>query len=251
MKKYQVLWLSFLVLGFSQLFGCSGKEIDEGNVQELYTDAEDDIKDKRYLLALDKLKTIKNKFPYSHLATQAKLRIADVYFAEENFIEAASAYESFRDMHPKHEKADYVIFQIGESYFNQLPGTVDRDITGASKSIEAYRELLTLYPKSQYADQAKQHLAEAHEKLAGKEQYVADFYFKRDMFDSAAARYEKITNQFSGTSVEQYAYWQWAQSLIEQEKIDEARHVFRVYLARHPHGAYAQQASRWLDQKER
>src|SRR5688572_1079635 len=111
--------LPLAILAAVAVTACSGQKIDENNPQDLYKDAEEDIQDKRFAMALDKLKSLKNKFPYSHLATQAKLRIADVYFDEESYIEAAGAYESFRDMHPKHEKADYVLFRIGESYFNQ------------------------------------------------------------------------------------------------------------------------------------
>ncbi|MBI3544772.1 MAG: outer membrane protein assembly factor BamD [Deltaproteobacteria bacterium] len=243
-KFFCVVWA---LVAAMQLAACSGKKVDEGNPQELFKDAEEDIHDKRYQMALDKLKGLKNKFPYSHLATQAKLRIADVYFDEESFIEAAAAYESFRDMHPKHEKADYVLFRIGESYFNQLPGGVDRDLGPAGKSIDAYRELLNLYPKSQYVGEATKHLSEATERLAGKEKYIADFYYRQEQFDSAAGRYEKMTTRFPNTSSEQYAYWRWGQSLIRDQKQDEAKHVYRVYLTRYPTGTYAKDVGDWLD----
>lgn len=246
--RYRFFYVFLALMAAAQVFvGCSGKKVDESDPQALYKDAEEDITDKRYTMALDKLKSLKNKFPYSHLATQAKLRIADVYYDEESYIEAAGAYESFRDMHPKHEKADYVIFRIGESYFNQLPSGVDRDLGPAQKAIEAYRELIQLYPKSQYVDQARKHLDESTERLAGKERYIADFYFKHDMYDSAAARYEKITTKFPGTESDQYAYSHWAASLIKQEKNDEAKHVYRVYLSRYPSGTYARAAGDWLD----
>lgn len=240
--------LTTMILGIAlNLAACSGKKVDENNPQELYKDAEEDITDKRYITALDKLKSVKNKFPYSHLATQAKLRIADVYFMEESYIESASAYESFRDMHPKHEKADYVMFRIGESYFNQLPATIDRDLGPATKAIDAYRELLTVYPNSQYTNDARTHMNEATERLAQKEKYIADFYYIREMYDSAAGRYEKITNRFPGTTTDQYAFWRLGQSLIQQNKLDEAKHAYRVYISRYPNGQYSQEVGNWLD----
>src|SRR6516162_7691851 len=152
MKYLLSLFIALLLVS-----GCSGKKVDESDPNALFKDAEEDVVDKRYSMALDKFKALKNKFPYSHYATQAKLRIGDVYYLEESFIEAAGAYETFRDMHPKHEKADYVMFRIGESYYNQLPGGVDRDLSPATKAIEAYRELTGLYPKSQYLPEADKH----------------------------------------------------------------------------------------------
>lgn len=247
--KYLVI-ASYLVSAF-YAGGCSSKRTDANNPQDLVNDAEEDIKDKRYIIALDKLKNVKNKFPYSHMATQAQIRIADVYFVEESYIEAAGAYETFREMHPKHEKSDYVLFRIGESYFLQLPDSSDRDHGPATKAIEAYRELIGLYPKSQYVNDAKAHLKDATEKLAEKERYVADFYYTRDMYDSAALRFEKIVTQFPNTSVEQEAYWNWAQSLMKQDKTDEVKHVLKLYISRYPAGEYAKSAGDWLEQHER
>lgn len=246
MKNY----LCVLLMGITaavQLSGCAGGAVDPNNPQQVYKDAEEDINDKRYTIALDKLKALKNKFPYSHVATQAKLRIADVYYMEESYIEAAAAYEAFRDMHPKHEKADYVIFRIGESYYNQLPDTADRDLSPATKAIDAYRELVGLYPKSEFINQAKQHLNDATERLAAKEKYIADFYYSRDMYDSAALRYEKITTRYPGTSIDQLAYWRLGQSLIKQNKLDEAKHAYRTYISRYPAGEYTKAAGDWLD----
>lgn len=254
--------LIFLVLALTPaLHSCSGKKVDENDPKSMYDDAEEEFRDKRFQAAVEKFKVVKNKFPYSNYSKLAALRIADVYFQEESYIEAAGAYETFRDLHPKSEKADYVLYQIGESYYNQYPGSIDRDLTPGSKAITAYRELLSLYPSSSYAEKAKSHLDESAEKLSEKERYVADFYFKRDMYDSAAKRYEKITSQFPGTKVEEYAYWRWGQSLYRQGSnpelsdkkgalIDETRHVFRVYLSRFPNGTYVKKVNSWLEKPE-
>lgn len=153
-------------------------------------------------MALDKLKTVKNKFPYSNYSKLALLKIADVSFLDEDFIAAAASYETFRDLHPKHEKADYVLFRIGESYFFQLPSTIDRDLTPASKAIDSYRELQTLYPKSEFIPESQKHQKESFELLSQKEKYIGDFYFKRDMFDSASKRFEKIATKYPNTGVQ-------------------------------------------------
>ena len=68
---------------------------------------------------IDKLKIIKNKYPYSKYALDASLRLADVYFLQESYTEAALAYESFRDLHPKHEKVPYAMFRIGTFLFQR------------------------------------------------------------------------------------------------------------------------------------
>ena len=241
MKRLRVL---LLVLPLLLHGACSSTKIDENNPDDLMKEAEADIKDKRYIQAGERLRIIKNKFPYSHVSTAAALRLADVAFLEESYGEAAASYESFRDLHPKHEKADYVIFRIGESYFKQMPDHEARDLTPGVKSIEAYEELGKLYPSSIHLPEAKAHLAEAKGRLASKERYIGDFYFKRDMYDSAAMRYEKLATQYAGTSFEEDAYMDWAESLHRQNKDDEARHVLQTYLSRFPEGRHTGRAKR-------
>lgn len=240
---FVIFSLSFSALSF---WGCSGKQVDENDPNALYKDAEEDVADERYTMALDKLKNIKNRFPYSNVAVQAKLRIADVYYLQESYIEAAGAYESFRELHPKNEKADYVLFRIGEAYYNQLPGSDDRDLGPATKAIDAYKELVGLYPKSQYLGEANTHMKVAIERLANKEKYIGDFYYKRRQFDSAAGRYQKVTTTYPETAVAQEAYWLLSQSLANDNKSDEAKHTLNVYLSRFPSGIYVKDAAEWL-----
>lgn len=259
-NRYRKIFLVlFAALSFSALFlSCSGKPVDDNDPKSVFEDAEEDIKDERYQMALEKLKNVKNKFPYSHYSTLAQLKIADVYFAEESFIEAAGAYETFRDLHPKHPKADYVLFQIGESYFFQLPDAIDRDLSPANKALEAYRELLGVYPKSENAGKARDRIKESLERLSEKERYIANFYFKQDQFDSAALRYGKVTRQYPGTTPEEGAYQSWAESLIAQSKqkefaetkpqlLEEVSRVYETYLSKYPSGKYEKTAKKWLD----
>src|SRR5436305_4595321 len=100
-------FLTVLVLLSILYAGCAGTPVDENDPASLFKDAESDIQSDHYQIAVEKLRSIKNKFPYSKYALDAQLRIADVYFLEESYAEAAAAYETFKDLHPKHEKAGY------------------------------------------------------------------------------------------------------------------------------------------------
>ena len=237
------MWRYLLVLVFftTTLVGfisCSGKSIDDSNASELLTAAEEDISDKRYIFALEKLRALKNKFPYSNLAIAAQLRIADVHFLDENFIEASSAYETFRDLHPKHEKSDYVQFRIAESYYFQLPSTIDRDLSAGYKAVVAYDELNQMYSKSEFLPTATEHKKDTLERLSRKEKYIADFYFARSKYDSASSRYEKIIQRYSGTKYEESSYWKLAQCLFNLSKKDDLYHLSKVYENRFPEGKY-------------
>jgi outer membrane protein assembly factor BamD len=203
MRRYLILPI-LLALSFSaasSLSGCSGKSIDESDPAQLYKDAEEDIESDHYQLAIDKLRVVKNKFPYSKYATDAQLKIADVYYLQESYAEAASTYELFRDLHPKHEKTPYAMVRIGMSYYNDMPSTVARDLTSASRALDAFNEFVRRFPSAPEAAEARTHIAEVRKTLAQKELTIGDFYVREDQFDSARARYNKILALYPDTEV--------------------------------------------------
>ncbi len=178
---------------------CSSISIDENDPAALLKEAEKDIQSDHYQIALDKLRTIKNKFPYSKYSLEAQLRIADVYFLQESFTEAGGAYESFRDLHPKHEKVGYAMFKAAKSYYLDSPSTIARDLTPAHKALTAYSDFLKRFPQAPEAEEAKKDVSQIRKLLSEKELYIGDFYFKRDLYDSAKNRYEKIIEFYSDT----------------------------------------------------
>lgn len=178
------------------LAACSGKTIDETDPVALMKEAEEEIKSDHYQIALEKLKIIKNKFPYSSVAVDAQIRVADVFYLQESWIEAAAAYESFRDLHPKHPKTPYAMYRTAKSYFNDAPGTIARDLTTVTKALEAYQSFLKKFPDSAEAAEGRADVIAIRLLLAEKELYIANFYFKNGQYHSAKPRYEKILEQY-------------------------------------------------------
>lgn len=197
------LWIMILLLVSAPAFlfvGCSTSKINESDPASMYKDAEEDISNDHYQIAIEKLKTIKNRFPYSKYAVDAQLKIADVYFRQELYPEAATSYEAFRDLHPKHEKAGYAILQVAKSYQLDFPGNIARDLTVVEKSLEAYYDFLRRFPEAPEAAEARKATHEIRSLLADKELYIADFYAKRNIQDSAKPRYQKIVDLFPDTA---------------------------------------------------
>lgn len=188
----------FLGLQLLTLVACSSLEKNSNTPEGAFAIAEEFDKGERYEEALRRYNDVKNKFPYSNYAIRAELAVADVYFKQESYPEAQVAYQSFRELHPKHPQIDYVTFRIGLSFYNQLPTTIDRDLTLANDVIATFDEVTRNFPSSQYAAEAKEKREEALKKLAAKEEYIADFYFKREIYDSALSRYEGLYIKYGG-----------------------------------------------------
>jgi outer membrane protein assembly factor BamD len=185
--------------------GCATEQAAAEDPAALYKDAEDEINSDHFLIALEKLKAIKNKYPYSKYATDAQLRIADVYYLQESYPEAAAAYETFRDLHPKHEKVPYAMFRIAKSYYQDMPDPIARDMTPAQKALDAYNDFLRRFPTAPEAAEAKKDVDGIRAQLAEKELYIGNFYYKRDFYLSAKGRYEKIVDLYADTPSAQEA----------------------------------------------
>lgn len=228
--------VSYLVLVtfVSSLIACATDDKNADTPEGLYAIAEEYEKNDRYEFAIQRYTEVKNKFPYSAMATRAELAIADVHYKAESWPEAQVSYQSFRDLHPKHPKIDYVTFRIAMSYYNQLPETVDRDLTLARDAISHFAEVVTKYPTSEYAKEAAEKRDDCLKRLAGKEEYIGDFYFNRGMFISALPRYEGILKNYPGLGLDAKALARAAVSASKAEQPDKAKRYISILSQKYP-----------------
>lgn len=190
------LFLSLVL--FLGLVGCASSDTKDNTAEALFARAQEYEKDDRYEEAIRRYQDVRAKFPYSPQALESELAVADVYYKQESFPEAQTSYQSFRDLHPKHAKIAYVYFRLALSLYMQMPETVDRDMSLAPETILAFSDLIKKFPNSEFIKEAQEKRSELIKKMAQKEIYVADFYFKRKTYDSALLRYEHILREFSG-----------------------------------------------------
>lgn len=189
---------AFALLSFLLILGCASDR-PEGKTQAevLFKEAQELVDDGRYILATEKLNQLKNQFPYSFYATPAELLQADILYKQESYVEAAAAYLLFKDFHPRHEQMPYVVFMTAESYYQQIPDTYDRDLQPAFEAIKYYNELSLRFPGSKYGKEADKKVKKAEGMIRDKEQYIADFYFKTEVYEAARWRYLNILDNFN------------------------------------------------------
>ncbi len=197
MRRKHLSLLALLFVGLNLWSGCSSGEIDDNDPAILMKDAEDDIDSSRYVLAIEKLQLVKNKHPYSKEAVDAALRLADVYYAQENFAEAAASYEAFADLHPKHEKIPYALYRVGLSHYSDAPDLIARDLSPLTRAEEGFKYFIEKFPTSEFTADAKLKLVDTRKRLAEKELYIANFYYKREMWEAAKGRFQKILSDYS------------------------------------------------------
>lgn len=214
--------------------GCSTTEHDQNTAEGLFASAQEFEKNDRFEIAAQKYNEVRNKFPYSSLALKAELAVADVHFKQEDYAAAQVSYQSFRELHPTHAQIDFVTFRIGLSYYNQLPETVDRDLSLALDAIHTFDDVIQKYPKSEYVAEAIEKKNDSLKKLAGKEDYIGDFYFKRGLYESALPRYEGLFEKYPGQGFDEKALARAAISAHKTLKQDKAVKYLAILKSKFP-----------------
>lgn len=249
--KSQILSFVFLLsllVSASALMSCSSKDLSESaSAEAAFNEASEFEKEERFEEALTKFSEVKNKHPYSKYAVEAELHIADIHFKKEAFIEAQTAYQLFKDFHPKNPKIDYVTFRLAMSYFNQLPPTADRDLSPGYKAVQYFDEVINTFPSSPYVQESREKKKITLNMLAEKENYIGHFYYIRDMYDSALGRYERLLKKYPNQGYDEEALYHAGMSAFEDGKKDIGEKFLKELIARFPNGDWTSKSKSALE----
>lgn len=236
------LWVSLLVL--TSVGACAGPDAllaKNKNAEAAYDKAINDLKDGAYPEALAGFAEVKTKFPYSKYAALSDLRIADTHFARDKFIEAIDAYRQFVKMHPAHDQVPYAMWRIGESYAAQtpedwwfMPPVAEKDQADVRLAVSAYQDFIDHYPASEYVPKAREKIIACRRRLADHELYVAEFYWKRDKWQAAAARAEGIAKDYPDVGLGAQALLLAAQARVKAGEPALARIAAQKLLETYP-----------------
>jgi outer membrane protein assembly factor BamD len=165
------------------------------------------------------------------------LKRAEALYQRGEYIEAAGEYQHFLDLHPLHQWADYAQLKLGMSHFKQFT-TIDRDSEPVQKALESFQKLLTTYPSTQYADEAKKRIADCRERLAQHQFYVGHFYYKKEAYPAAIYRFEQILSTYPNDPVAAGTLYYLALSYERQGKADQARVRLQDLISKFPNSSY-------------
>ena len=246
-KKSRMLVKHFGIvplLALALLAGCAFQELNKQKAETLDLQrAKDFQKAGRYDLAIEKFEAIKNKYPLSPEAIEAELEIAESYYLQGSYVESLAYFQSFHDLHPNYKKVDFASFRVGMSYYKQIPSTIDRDLSAANKTIEAFNEFLDRYPRSSYVTEAKAKKQDCFSKLAQKEYYIGDFYYRQKQYSSAAGRFKTILKKYSGLSLEEKVLFQLGMCYYYLNEKAEAKKMLSEFVKQFPNSKQVSEAN--------
>lgn len=188
------------VLAACSLFGPT-KLTDEEIIppETLYAQALSEIDAQRFVTALDTLKKLQRQHPYSEYNEKAKLMEVYSNYHIGRFDAAIDAADRYIALFPSSKEMAYVLFLKGTAYFAQITD-ITRDQKISMNAIETYTLLISNYPDSQYAKDAKEKMVIAVDQLAGKEMSVGRYYEGNGQYAAAINRFRVVVDKFQTSS---------------------------------------------------
>ena len=120
--------------------------------------------------------------------------------------EAILAADRYLAVYPNGKDAPYVMYLKGNSYFAQIKD-ITRDQQLSADAIETYQLLISNYPRSEYAKDAKEKLLIAYDQLAGKEMSVGRYYLGNGQYTAAINRFRVVVETWqTSTHIEEALY---------------------------------------------
>ena len=189
----------FLALWLSAC-GLLPDQIDETrgwSANKLYTEAKSELGGGNYEKAIKLYEKLESRFPYGRYAQQAQLEIAYAHYKDRDPASAIASADRFIKLHPNHPSVDYAYYLRGLANFNDDLGILgsyagqdmtERDPKASREAFQAFKDLVTRYPKSKYTPDSVQRMNYLVNALASHEVNVARYYMKRSAFIAAANR---------------------------------------------------------------
>ncbi len=200
-----------IVLAAFALGGCSSwgkKEEQNASPEALYSRAIKLIDEGSYEPGIKVLEALTARFPFSDSARQARLDLIYAYYRAHEKESAIDAADTFIRENPTHARIDYAYYMKGLVYFERSPNFLERwfsvDLSerppqDARKSFDAFLRVVSQYPNSEYAADARQRMIYLRNRLAEYEIHVADYYVRRGAFVAALDRARYVLETYDGS----------------------------------------------------
>ena len=250
--------LSFmlLILSLSLTSGCSWlgwgddeqpeDETADFTERDFYNKIQSSLNAKNWSIAIRNLQLLESQFPFGKYAEQGQLELIYAQYKSADYESSIGSADRFVRLHPQHPNVDYAFYVKGLSEISQTGGFFDsfmptdnsmRDIGTARGAFTTLSELLSRFPESPYADDARKRLVSLRNRLARAEIHVANYYFTRGAYLAAATRGRYVVENFQqspavpdGLAVMSQAYYM----LEMQELADNSVKVLAANYPEHP-----------------
>ena len=208
--KVALLFTIFLTIGCVS----SVEKSSNWTAKEFHNTAKEYLDAGEWEEAIEYYHQLEQRYPYGKYTEQSKLEVIFAYYRNGEPEFAISSADQFIRLYPTHPRLDYAYYLKALSIFKSSTTLLDRvsgddpskrDISPAWKSFYAFRELITLFPRSSYASDAHQRMTELLDLIARHEINIGYYYLRRGAYVAALNRAKYVIEHYPEGAVVQDA----------------------------------------------
>jgi outer membrane protein assembly factor BamD len=200
----------FLLLLFTVtlLAGCASTQEEVLPEETYYEEARDAMNSGNFNEAERNLEFLETYYPFGRYAEQAQLDLIYARYQNLDLQGARAAADRFLRLNPQSDHADYALYMRGIASYNldvsladrYLPiDETERDPGEQRQAFRDFSELLSRFPESEYAPDARKRMIAIRNRLAALEIHAADYYVKRQAYVAANNRARYVVENFPRT----------------------------------------------------
>jgi len=192
--------------------GCNrNKKPDETEVlpvEQMYSVGKEALMNGNGTKAIHYFQRLIARFPFGPYTEQATMELAFAQYKDGKNEDAYSTIGRFIKTYPTQKHVDYAYYLRGVINFDRDRSFMDRyanqDMTkrdqgNTLQSFEDFNELLTKFPDSRYAPDARVRMIYLRDNLSKAQLHVAEYYLRRGAYVAAINRSKEIIEKYQRT----------------------------------------------------
>lgn len=197
-----------IFLGACSSLNYNSDEVPDISPDNLYKVAKASMNTGDYTFAQRYLEAIDSRYPFGELSEQVQLDLIYVYYKERESELASAQIKRFIRLNPTHPNIDYVYYMKGLTEM-QMRSDMIQDYLGLDRSekdpsmyleaFKSFKELISSYPNSIYAADARQRMIFIKNELAKRQMAIAKYYYEREAYLSSIRACQTILRTYRNT----------------------------------------------------
>ena len=175
-------------------------EISQLSDIEMYTKGLASLKKGNLTKATLEFDDVFLNYPFSSLSSKSEIMSAYSLYQNNEIKKAITKLNSYIEMNPKGELTEYAHYLLAMCYYAQV-SSEDRDPSTSIKSLNYFRLIITKYPNTDYAKDAKLKIHLLKNTLAKNELNIGKFYLRKGAPASSIKRFKSVLQNYQNTSV--------------------------------------------------
>jgi outer membrane protein assembly factor BamD len=184
---------------------------------------------------------LEKAYPYSQFQRKGLIMAAYSQYRDKEFDDAIGTAKRYIALYPNSPDAPYVTYLEGMSFYDQIPD-VNHDLQNAQKAIDVFTAIVTKYPTSEYAPDARYKISVARDQLAGQEMTVGRYYLEKHEYTAAINRFRNVLAKYQTTRQSEEALERLAEAYLAMGLPQEAQTAAAVLGHNYPDSPWYKEA---------